>query len=101
LGQLDPVERLRWEEARWQDDVYWGRDRQTRRLLAFVGVSFAADPDPEAPPSGDPPRLATALFEYRDGRWRAEGKHLDEIRPDEAFFHHRQFVPVGLSRRRS
>ena len=30
------------------------------------------------------PRHATALFEFRKGRWHVEGKRLDEVRPDEA-----------------
>src|SRR3954469_23744674 len=40
LGKVDPLERLRWEEAHWHDEVLWARDRQTRRLLALIGVHF-------------------------------------------------------------
>ena len=98
LGKADPIERLRWEDARWHDEVVWARDRKTRRLLALVGVHFDHGPLPEFP--GYPPRHATALFEYRKGRWHAEGKRLDEIRPDEAFLRHQRFEPVVLPQRR-
>jgi hypothetical protein len=92
IARLDPIERLRWEEARWHDDVVWARDRQSRRLLALVGVHFDADPIRSFP--DEPPRHATALFEFRKGRWNADGRHIDELRPDEAFLRHREFEPI-------
>jgi hypothetical protein len=92
LGRLDPIERLRGEDAHWHDDVVWARDRQSRRLLALVGVHFDADPITSFP--DEPPRQATALFEFRKGRWNADGRHIDEIRPDEAFLRHREFEPI-------
>jgi len=98
LGQLDPIERLRWEEARWHDQVHWARDNQTRRLLALVEIHFELDPFDEAP---EPiARHATALFEYRKGRWFADGKRLDATRPDEALLRHGRFEPVARSNRR-
>src|SRR6185437_1402218 len=39
-------------------------------------------------------RHATALFEFRKGRWLAEGKHVDALRPDEALLRHRRYEPV-------
>ena len=89
-----PIERLRWEDAHWHDEVLWARDRQTRRLLALIGVHFDADPFDDSPEPR--PRHATALFEFRKGRWIAEGKRLDEIRPDEAVLRHQRFEPVVL-----
>ena len=41
-------------------------------------------------------RLATAVFEYRKGRWNAEGKRLDEIRPDQAVGRNRRYEPVAV-----
>src|SRR5437868_1813561 len=80
LERIDPVEKLRWDEARWRDEVVWARDRRTRRILALVGVTFENEPFGNA--YTDPPaRHSTALFEYRKGKWLAEGKRLDEIRP--------------------
>jgi hypothetical protein len=99
LGKIDPTERLRWEDAHWHDEILWARDRQTRRLLALIGVHFGTSlfdewPDPAS-------RHATALFEFRKGRWRAEGKRLDEIRPDEAVRRNQRFEPVIMHPRRA
>jgi hypothetical protein len=92
LSRIDPVEGARWEDARWHDEVLWARDRQTRHFLALVCVHFEANPFAQ-PPAG---RLATAVFEYRKGRWCAEGKPLDEIRPDEVVGRNRRFEPVVI-----
>ncbi|WP_337173070.1 hypothetical protein [Paludisphaera sp.] len=93
LGRFDREEGMRWDDARWHDDVVWARDRQTRCFLALVGVHF--DPAPyEAPRER---RHATAVFEYDKGRWRADGKRLDQIRPDEAVGRNRRFEPVAAS----
>ncbi|MFO0908950.1 MAG: hypothetical protein U0794_11420 [Isosphaeraceae bacterium] len=79
LSRLDPVERTRWEDAHWQNEVVWARDRQTRTLLALVSVLF---PEPGFDEFGEPrPRHATALFEFKKGRWIAEGRRLDQVHP--------------------
>ena len=98
IGRLDPIEKLRWDEAHWRDEVVWARDRRNRRLLALVGVTFDADPFDDLPEH--PPRHATALFEYFKGNWHADGKRLDEIRPDEAFIRNQRFEPLGSSQKR-
>jgi hypothetical protein len=98
LGRIDPLEKLRWDDAHWRDEVVWARDRRSRLLLALVGVTF--DPEPYGDYPEPPPRHATALFEYRKGRWHAEGKRLDEIRPDEAFIRNQRFEPLGLQPKR-
>jgi hypothetical protein len=90
LGRIDPPEGSRWDDARWHDEVLWARDRQTRHFLALVCVHFEAGAFDHAPA-----RLATAVFEYRKGRWVAEGKRLDEIRPDEAVGSDRKYEPVA------
>jgi hypothetical protein len=90
LAHLDAIEHLRWDRACWHDEVLWARDRKSRVLLAMVGVHFVDLDD-----CGDfQTRHATALFEYRKGRWMAEGKRLDEIRPDEAVFRNQRYEPV-------
>lgn len=96
LGRVDPLERIRWDFATWQDEVIWARDRQTGRLLALVAVHFEFDALFDLP--DHPPRHATVVFEYARGQWRTDGRRLDEIRPSEAFLRHRQFVPVRLPR---
>jgi hypothetical protein len=93
LGRFDREEGSRWDDARWHDDVVWARDRQTRCFLALVGVHF--EPGPFEPPQAR--RHATAVFEYDKGRWRADGKRLDQIRPDEAVGRNRRFEPVAAS----
>jgi hypothetical protein len=98
LSKSDPTERLRWEDAQWHDEILWARDRQSRRLLALIGVHFGANLFDEQPnPSS---RHSTALFEFRKGRWFAEGKRLDEIRPDEAVRRNQRFEPVIMHPRR-
>ncbi len=98
LARVDPIEKLRWDEATWPSEVVWARDRRTRRLLALVGVTFEVEPfGIDAEP---PVRHSTALFEFRKGKWHAEGKRLDEIRPDEAFIRNHLFEPVPLHERK-
>jgi hypothetical protein len=92
LGRVDPAEGTRWEEAHWHDEVLWARDRKTRHFLALVCVHFEGNPFDHAPT-----RLATAVFEYRKGRWHAEGKRLDEVRPDEAVGRDRRYEPVAVA----
>lgn len=93
LAHSDAVEVQRWESAQWDDEVYWARDRQTRHLLALVCVHFEPAPFELQPM----PRHATALFEYRKGRWQVEGKRLDEVRPDEAVGRNQRFEAVAVS----
>ena len=93
LARLDSSEGSRWEEAKWHDEVLWARDRKSRHFLALVCVHFEADPFDHHPST----HLATAVFEYRKGRWYAEGKRLDEIRPDEAVGRNRRFEPVVIA----
>ena len=98
LARVDPLERVRWEDAHWHDEVLWARDRQTRVFLALIGVHFDG---PNFDLLGEPcPRHSTALFEFRKGRWRAEGKRLDEIQPDEAVLRNHRFEPVVSHQRR-
>ena len=99
LGRIDPVERVRWEAAHWHDEVLWARDRQSRVLLALIGVHF--DEPTFEEPGESTPRHATALFEYRKGRWCPDGKRLDEIRPDEAVLRNQRFEPVVTHLRRT
>jgi hypothetical protein len=99
LGKVDPIERLRWEGARWHDQVHWARDHHTHRLVALVEVHFEPDPfDASVEPDAE---HATALFEYRRGRWCADGKRLDATSPDEAFLRHARFEPVTPHQRRA
>jgi hypothetical protein len=99
LAKSDPIERLRWEGAHWHNEVHWGRDSQTRRLLALVEIHF--EPDVFETNSLPMVNHATALFEYRRGRWFADGKRLDATRPDEAFLRLGRYEPVAPPQRRA
>jgi hypothetical protein len=92
LEQLDPMEGARWEDAKWHDEVLWARDRQSRCLLALVCVHFEVSPFDQFPGG----RLATAVFQYRKGRWFADGKRLDETRPDQVVGRNRPYEPVEI-----
>ena len=93
LTRIDPREGLRWDDARWRDDVLWARDRRTRRFLALVRVDF----DPDIHELFQERRHATAVFEYHKRRWRADGRRLDQVRPDEAVGRNRRFEPVAVA----
>jgi hypothetical protein len=97
LGRVEPIERLRWEGAQWHNQVHWARDNQTRHLLALVEIHF--EPDPFDPTHDSLTNHATALFEYRRGRWIADGKRIDATRPDEAFLRLGRFEPVSPPQR--
>jgi hypothetical protein len=93
LANVDPSEGQRWEGAQWHDEVIWARDRQSRYLLALVCIHF--DPEPFDEFTGR--RHATALFEFRKGQWHAEGKSLDETRPDEAVGRDQRFEEIVVT----
>jgi hypothetical protein len=92
-NRADPVEGHRWESAQWHDEVVWARDRQSRNLLALVCVHF----EPEPFDLSATLRHATVVFEFRKGRWRADGKRIDEVRPDEAIGRNQRFEAVVVS----
>jgi hypothetical protein len=99
LGHLSPTERVRWEDAHWHDEVHWARDRKTRRLLALIAVHF--DPgffDEQSDPAA---RQATALFEFRQGRWHAEGQRLECACPGEVFLRNQAWEPLLVHPRRA
>ncbi len=77
LERSDPSESELWETAHWHDDILWARDRQTNHLLALTFVEF----EPEPFELSSEQRHATAIFEFHNGHWCAQGKHVDELRP--------------------
>jgi hypothetical protein len=90
IERSDPDEAERWELARWDDDVIWARDRQTHHLLALTCVEFESAPFELS--FGN--THCTAIFEFQEGHWSAQGKHLDEVRPEEAIDLFRRFETV-------
>ena len=93
ISRLDPIERVRWEEARWLDPVTWARDHKSRYLIALVEVQFPGEVmDLDAASSAG---HATAIFEYRRGRWVAEGVRLQATRPADVFHQPGRFEPLA------
>ncbi len=90
LRRADPAEGERWENADWDDDVLWARDRQSHHVLALTCVEF--EPEPFETFVG--PIHSTAIFEFHDGHWCAQGRRLDEMRPDEAVDRFSRFETV-------
>jgi hypothetical protein len=90
LERSEPAECELWESAHWHDEVIWARDRHTHHLLALTCVEFESEPFELSPEQ----RHATAIFEFHSGHWCAQGKHLDEMRPDEAIDLFRRFETV-------
>jgi len=95
MKHQEPEELARWEEADWLRDVSWARDRNSRVLHALAAVKF---PDP--PFTDSPPHHASAVFEYRRGRWTTQGDWIDELRPNEAVLAARRFEPIIILPRR-
>ncbi len=79
---------LRWEDCQWEDAVEFARDRATRQVLAFVGITvqFSAieGGDMEGLPAVGNLRNATAVFFFEDENWRTKGKTVFNLNPDEA-----------------
>ena len=94
LARTDPAEGQRWENAQWHDEVLWARDRQTSPA---AGAWSASSSSPGRSTRSRLRRHATALFEYRKGRWYAEGQRLDETRPDEAVGRNQRFEAVVVT----
>ena len=78
-GKADPIERLRWEDAHWHE-----RSSGPATARPAACSPWSRSTSTPIPFDDDAPH-ATALFEYRKGRWFADGKRLDATRPDEAF----------------
>jgi hypothetical protein len=90
IEQVDPDQAERWESAHWDDDVLWARDRHTHHFLALACVEF----EPEPFELSFELKHTTAIFEFHDGQWLAQGKRVDEMRPEEAIGLFRRFETV-------
>ncbi len=79
---------LRWVDCDWQNEVAFGRDRETGLLTAFVGVNIRFEAieggDMEDVAAVSTIRDAAALFHYQNGRWGTGGRALFNMNPAEA-----------------
>lgn len=90
---------LRWVDCEWEDEVTFVRERQTRQLAAFVGVTIQFEAIPEGDMEGVPAvgdlKNASAVFFFQGGHWQTVGKAVFNLNPDEALRHlHNQYEPL-------
>lgn len=85
---------LVWKESRFDDTALLVRDRATNDLYAFVRVTIAFEAvlggDMEHVEAVSNLRCATAMLEWREGRWTTAGRVMFNLEPDEAVDHYKQ-----------
>jgi hypothetical protein len=81
---------LRWKECQWSEQIEWVRDKQTRQLLALVGVTISFEAieggDMEGVEAVGNLRDASAVFVF-DGEWQTAGRVIFNLGPAEAVEH--------------
>lgn len=91
---------LRWLNCDFENGVAYARDRQTKALCAFVGVTISF----EAVEGGGMEeveavgnlRAATAVFRFENGHWHTEGRAIFNLNPTEAIaYYHDDLILVG------
>ncbi len=82
---------LRWKECQWDDQVEFVRARQTREIVALIGVTIQFEAiegsDMEGLPAVGNLRTASAVFFFQRGQWLTAGKAVFNMNPDEAIEH--------------
>jgi hypothetical protein len=91
---------LRWVECDFDDEVVYARDRNTKELVALVGVIIRFEAvegsDMEGLPAVGNLRNACAVFFFQKGNWHTAGKALFNMNPAEAVEHFRnRYERVG------
>jgi hypothetical protein len=91
---------LRWLECQWSEALEFARDKQSRQLMALLGVTIRFEAvegsDMEGLPAVGNLRNASAVFFYRQGRWHTGGKAVFNLNPDEALRHFAgQYEPLA------
>jgi hypothetical protein len=78
---------LRWKECDWEPGAEIARDRQTGEIVALVGVTISFEAieggDMEGVAAVSNLRNATAIFAFTRGGWRATGRVVFNLNPDE------------------
>ncbi len=91
---------LRWTRCDFEDDVHYARHRISGEFCAFVGVTIGFEAI-EGGPMEDVEavgnlRAATAVFRYRRGEWKGEGRVMFNLDPLEAIrFYGEQLEPLA------
>jgi hypothetical protein len=93
---------LRWVECAWENLLEFARDRQSGMLTALAGVTIRfeaiAGGDMEGLPAVGNLRNGTGVFIHDGSRWRATGRVVFNLNPDEVIAHFpQQFERVASS----
>lgn len=91
---------LRWTDCDFEDAVAYARDRKTRHVTAFVGVTISFEAVAGGPMEGVEAvgnlRAATAVFHFRNAHWETEGRAVFNLNPTEAIaYYHDDFEMIG------
>jgi hypothetical protein len=91
---------LRWVDCSFDDEVVFARDRNSRELLALVGVTIRFEAiegsDMEGLAAVGNLRNASAVFYFHKGRWNTAGKAVFNLNPAEAVEHfHTRYERIG------
>jgi len=92
---------LRWKRCDFDDGVCFARDQSSRELHALVGVTIGFEAvegsDMEDVEAVGNLRNATAVFVFRTGQWRSNGRALFNMNPNEALEHFKeQFEAIAV-----
>jgi hypothetical protein len=93
---------LRWKDCELGGAAVFARDRASRELQALLSVTIAfeaiEDSEMEDVQAVSNLRNATAVFHFRQGQWRASGRALFNMNPDEALEHFKSQLEAAPAR---
>jgi hypothetical protein len=79
---------LQWVDCEWEKEVHFARRRDSRKLVALVGVTIRFEPAPgsdmEDWAQARDLRNATGVFLFHHGQWHTEGRALFNLDPAQA-----------------
>jgi hypothetical protein len=81
---------LRWTQCQWSEQIEWVRDKQTRQLLALIGVTISFEAieggEMEGVEAVGNLRDASAVFVF-DREWKTAGRVIFNLAPADAVEH--------------
>lgn len=79
---------LRWAVGTLAGDLLLVRDRKTRKFTGLVAMDIVFESlpgsDMQECEASTIPRTVTAVYHFRDGEWKTEGRALFNMSPDQA-----------------
>jgi len=89
---------LAWVDCDFERDVAWARDRETKQLLALVGLTVRFEAIPGGGMENNPNvgnlRAATAVFRFVESDWQTDGRTLFNLSPAQALEHFQHELEV-------